>query len=78
MIPFKSLLTGYLASSLFLFACPRLIHSVKRNNFIDSHMKNGKILRIAHRGGAHISPENTLNAFEKCKDVSDMFELDVC
>jgi glycerophosphoryl diester phosphodiesterase len=45
---------------------------------IDLHRKDGRVLRIGHRGAAALAPENTLRGFATAVELGvDLIELDV-
>lgn len=70
LMAFVALLGGYIASSLFFFKFPLLLHKKKQLKFQCCH--------ISHRGGAAENLENTIAAFEHAVTTgTDMLELDV-
>ena len=80
-IPLILMLAGYLAFSWLLFFFPTLLHKPHLHPRVPSFIAailGRKVLRIAHRGGSRHVTENTMEAFEKSKEISDMLEMDVC
>lgn len=59
------LVASYAGLSLFFFAFPTLLRRARP-------LMSNRFLRIAHRGGARLFPENTLLAFKKSAPLSDM------
>ncbi|EWS75656.1 glycerophosphodiester phosphodiesterase (macronuclear) [Tetrahymena thermophila SB210] len=71
----------YGSASQFLLRNPHYIHKKidLKNNYLNQIIENSSTAIVAHRGGAHEAPENTIQAFQHALDnQSKILEMDLC